>query len=215
MAFTPVNVAASSNGGVATASSSHGEACFDPSNVINGSRDPGYGGTSWGNIGNLGGWNDGTQNTFPDTFDVTFNAVYTIGEIDIITLKDSFSTSAVPGPSDTFSLYGITNFDVQYWNGTTYQTLQSITGNNLVWRKVTFAPVATSKIRLSINDSAEHTWSRLVELEAWTVEVASSPTIKTWTGTQWTPKPFKVWSGTAWAAKPIKYWTGSAWVQKP
>jgi hypothetical protein len=70
----------------------------------------------------------------------------------------------------TFTLYGITVFDAQYWNGSTWVTVPggSISGNNKVWRKITFAPIATSKIRVVINDTADHFFSRITEIEAFT-----------------------------------------------
>ena len=164
VAASSINVAFSGNGGVASASSTNTSSNFQTSNANDGTRDPTQsGGWSYG-----GGWNDDTNSVFPDTFDVTFNAVYTIGEIDIISLKDNFSTPGNPTPTDTFTLYGLTSFVVQYWDGSAFQTLYTTTNNNLVWAKITFAPVATNRIHLIINDSADHTWSRLVEIEAWT-----------------------------------------------
>ena len=45
-------------------------------------------------------------------------------------------------PTDTmlFSGYGITGFDVQYWDGSAWVTVVggSITGNNKVWTKISF-----------------------------------------------------------------------------
>jgi hypothetical protein len=42
----------------------------------------------------------------------------------------------------------------------------AIRGNNLVWRKVSFAPVTTSRIRVFITQGADG-FSRIVELEAY------------------------------------------------
>jgi hypothetical protein len=55
----------------------------------------------------------------------------------------------------TFATYGITAFDVQYWSGSTWVTLSggSVTGNNKIWRKFTFAPVTTAKIRVLVNNA--------------------------------------------------------------
>jgi hypothetical protein len=59
-------------------------------------------------------------------------------------------------------------FEVQSWNGTAWQTIPgtTVTNNNLVWRKLTFAPVATTRIRIVIT-AAVDSWSRLAEVEAW------------------------------------------------
>ena len=68
----------------------------------------------------------------------------------------------------TFSLYGITDFDVQYWNGSGWITVPggSVTGNNLVWRKFTFSAISTSAIRVNVR-SALNTYSRITEIEAY------------------------------------------------
>jgi RHS repeat-associated protein len=69
----------------------------------------------------------------------------------------------------TFSTYGLTAYDAQYWNGSAWVTVTggSISGNNKVWRKLTFSPVSTSKIRVLTNAAADNGYSRIVELEAW------------------------------------------------
>ncbi|HEX8265680.1 MAG TPA: hypothetical protein VF596_09760, partial [Pyrinomonadaceae bacterium] len=60
------------------------------------------------------------------------------------------------------------DFDVQYWNGSGWQTIPggSITSNNKVITKLTFAPVTTNRIRVVVNN-AQSNYSRIVELEAW------------------------------------------------
>ena len=67
-----------------------------------------------------------------------------------------------------FTQYGITAFDVQYLDGTDWVTLQSITGNKLVWRTITFPAVTTKQIRVVVNtnDSLEYN-SRITEIEAY------------------------------------------------
>lgn len=67
-----------------------------------------------------------------------------------------------------FSLYGLTGFDVQYWDGATWVTVPggSISNNTLVWRKVTFPAVATDRIRVLVK-SALASFSRIAEIEAY------------------------------------------------
>jgi hypothetical protein len=158
------NVAFSGNGGVAIASSVVNSS-FPASNANSGSRDS----TKNGGWGNGGGWNDGTQNIWPDTFDIAFNATYSIKEIDVITLKDQYAVPGLPTLTDTFSSYGIIDFLVQYWDGSTYQTIATVTANNNVWRQFLFTPISTNRIRLSISNAGQG-YSRLVEVEAWTQE---------------------------------------------
>jgi hypothetical protein len=155
-----VNVALQSNGGVATASSTYSSA-FPVSAVNNGDRD----GLNWGAGG---GWNGATLNAFPDWVQITFNGQQTISEIDVFTLQDNFTNPVDPTPTLTFSKYGITAFDVQYYTGTSWVTVPggSISGNNLVWRSITFPAVTTNQIRVQINASVDGR-SRLTEIEAY------------------------------------------------
>ena len=172
-----VNVALASNGGVATASSTYSGPYgnFPVQSVNNGERK----GVTWGAGG---GWNDDTANIYPDWVQITFNGQKTIGEIDVYTLQDSLNNPIEPTPNQSFSLYGITSFDVQYWNGSAWVTVPggSITGNNLVWRKITFPPVATDRIRVVVNASMDGA-SRITEIEAFTsvttVSDTTSPTV--------------------------------------
>jgi RHS repeat-associated protein len=154
------NVAVAANGAVATASTAHTCCGFSTTGAINGNnRGP------WGNGE---GWNDATPDQLPDWFQVDFAGSRTIDEIDVFSLHDNYNQENTPTETQTFSLYGLINFEVQYWNGSSWATVPggSVTGNNKVWRKFTFAPITTSKIRLWIT-SVPDSWSRLVELQAW------------------------------------------------
>ena len=92
-----------------------------------------------------------------------------IDEIDVFSVQDNFAAPAEPTPSMTFSLYGLRDFDVQYWTGSAWETVAggAIRGNNLVWRKVTFTPVTTSRIRVLITQGADGLWTRVAEIEAY------------------------------------------------
>src|SRR5437870_7185990 len=120
------NVASAANGATATASSTF-NASYDASGVINGDRK----GTNWGNGG---GWNDATANQYPDWVQVNFNGSKTIDEVSVFTLQDNFSNPTEPTEDQTFSLYGITDYQVQYWDGTAWQTIPgaSFAGNGEV-----------------------------------------------------------------------------------
>lgn len=160
-----VNVANALNGATATASST-ASLSFQASSAINGDRR----GLNWGNNG---GWLDAPpNNVFPDWLQVDFEGEKTISEIDVFGIQDNYTNPAEPTETMTFSLYGLSGFEVQYWNGTTWNNVPggSVTGNNLVWRKFTFAPVMTSKIRVLTNASPDG-WSRVAEIEAYTAVV--------------------------------------------
>lgn len=147
-------------GAPATASSSY-SAGYPASAVNNGDRM----GLPWGNGG---GWNDATANSYPDWVQLNFNTMRTIDEIDVFTLQDNYGMPLEPTETMTFTLYGITAFDVQYFDGSNWVTVPggSTSGNNKVWRKFNFAPVTTSKIRVMVNNALAG-YSRITEIEAW------------------------------------------------
>lgn len=153
------NVALAANGAVATASSAHTCCGYSTAGAINGNnRGP------WGNGE---GWNDATENVVPDWIQVDFAGSKTIDEISVFSLHDNYTQENTPTETQTFSLYGLLAFDVQYWNGSSWVAVPSgsVTGNNKVWRKFTFSAITTSKIRVVIN-SVPDAWSRVVEIQA-------------------------------------------------
>lgn len=112
-------------------------------------------------------WRD--EHGLPSWLQIDFNGSKTINEIDVFTVADAGDYLTDPTATKTFTQYGATAFDVQYWNGSTWAPVPggSITGNNLVWRKINFPAITTSKIRVVVNASPD-TIARIVELEAWT-----------------------------------------------
>lgn len=142
-------------GGVSSASSQW-SGTFPISSINNGER-----------IG-IGGalWKDTTPDAYPDWVQIDFNNNKKINRVVVYTTQDG-PTYSEPTDTMTFSQYGITDFSVQYWNGGSWITVGSVSGNNLVKRTFTFAPVITTKIRVNITNA--HQYSRVVEVEAWTV----------------------------------------------
>jgi len=150
------NVAMATNGGSASASSQQSNGA--PSLAIDGIR-------NWATTGT---WKDATPDSFSDWLQVDFNGNKTINEIVVYGVKDVFSNAVDPTDAETFNYYGLTSFEVQYWNGSGWTTVPggSIVGNNKVVNRVTFTPITTSKIRVVVN-GALASYSRIVELEAW------------------------------------------------
>jgi len=155
------NVALASNSSTAVASSSHSSGSYPAASALTGDRT----GNNWGNSG---GWNDGTRGAFPDTLEVDFPVSESIDEIDVITLQNNWRTAGQPDLTTSCSGEGILDFDVQYWNGTTWVTVTngSVTGNDKAWRKFSFTAVTTTKIRVVVNNSRNN-WSRIVGVEAY------------------------------------------------
>ena len=155
-----LNVALAANGAVATASSTATGSGFSTTGAINGNnRGP------WGN--SLEGWNDNTPGVVPDWIQVDFAGSKTIDEIGVFGLHDNYTQENTPTDTQTFTLYGLIAFNVEYWNGSAWTMIPggSVTGNNKVWRKFTFSPITTSKIRVTII-AVPDSWSRVVEIQA-------------------------------------------------
>ncbi len=78
----------------------------------------------------------------------------------------------------TFSTFGLNGYDVQYWDGSAWATVAggSISGNNKVWRKISFSSITTSKIRVLTNTAVDNGYSRITEVEAWGSAAGSSST---------------------------------------
>ena len=104
----------------------------------------------------------------PDWLEVDFNGSKTITEIDVFSVQDNYQSASEPTSTMTFSLYGLTDFEVQYWNGSQWVVVPggSVSGNSLVWRKLTVAAVTTTKIRIWITGTKD-LWSRITEVEVW------------------------------------------------
>lgn len=90
-------------------------------------------------------WQDGAWSTaaagLPAWLEVQFNGSKTITEIDVVTLQDNYNAPVEPTETMTFSSYGLSGYDVQYWNGSAWVTISggSVTGNNKIWRKFSFS----------------------------------------------------------------------------
>jgi hypothetical protein len=162
-----INVALASNGGVASASSTF-SGNYPASAINNGDR-------AGLNFGAGGVWKDGTLGAFPDWVEIDFNGTKTIDHVVVYSAQDNSRTPVDPSDTLTFTKRGLTAFSVQTWNGSAWVTQGSVSGNNLVKRTVSFAAVATAKIRVQINSVAGGSYSYVTELEAWTVGSAPPP----------------------------------------
>ena len=152
------NVALASNGGVASASSTYSNA-FPVSPINNNER----AGINWGNGG---GWADATANNFPDWVQINFSGSKTIDHVVVYTVQDNWQSPVEPTDTMTFTLWGLTDFTVQGWNGSAWVTLGTVSGNNLVKRTVYFTAYTTDRIRINVTN-ALNAYSRITEVEAW------------------------------------------------
>jgi hypothetical protein len=160
-----VDVALASNGGVASASSEL-DATRTAGAAINGDR----WGLHWGSDPSTGsGWCDATKGVYPDWLRVDFKGKKTIDEIDVFTVQDDIAAPVEISKPEAlrFTKYGITDLDVQYWDGSDWAKLPApVRGSTWVWKQFKFPAVKTSAIRILVKN-ALNDYSRIVELEAW------------------------------------------------
>jgi len=147
---------------------------YDPNGAIDGDR-------KGLNFGKDGYWSS-KDGTLPQSLEVVFNGQKTITEISVFTIQDNYASPLEPTPTMEFTLYGLTDFDVQYfseWTGVPYPggvpgglwvTIPggSRRGNKLVWNRFDFSktPITTSRIRVRCLGSIDK-FGRIAELEAW------------------------------------------------
>ncbi|BCJ30333.1 alpha-L-rhamnosidase [Actinocatenispora sera] len=107
----------------------------------------------------VGGWNDGTSKQFPDTLTARWSHPVSVRRVVVYTL-DSVQYPA--------SRYGLRDYDVQVAVADGgWRTVASVRGNTAGHVESTFPAVWTSAVRLSISDTNDHGYSRVLELEAY------------------------------------------------
>ncbi|MCA1643057.1 MAG: DUF4214 domain-containing protein [Acidobacteria bacterium] len=106
---------------------------------------------------------------------VDFAGQKTVGEVDVYTVRDDYPNQSDPSAAETFTLYGASAYTVEYWTGSAWAQVPgaSVTGNNLVWRKFTFAPVSTTAIKVTVTGAADGV-ARIAEVEAYTAGGAAA-----------------------------------------
>jgi len=116
----------------------------------------------------------GIQVGYPDWLRIDFAKATTINEVDVITLQDNYTQgirplrASEPGGPTTFTLYGTTDYEVQYLNASYAWVAVPggyVTNNRDVARAFIFAPITTTAIRLVVKGGLA-SYSRVVEVEA-------------------------------------------------
>jgi hypothetical protein len=115
---------------------------------------------------------------YPDWLKITFQGAKTINEVHVVTQQDNYTQGIVPlrasqpGGPTTFSVYGVTDYEVQYLDAAGKWTMipgTYVTSNRDVARVFIFAPITTTAIRLVTkaglgNGNGDYT--RIIEVEA-------------------------------------------------
>lgn len=162
----PINVALASNGATATDSSNANPTNFDPSRCIDGYRNTNNNWNSASTPG--GGWasNGNPSVGSPEWVEVDFGMSRTIEEIDVFGLADAVNYTTDPILTDIASSFALVDFKTQYWNGSSWVDINTVTGNDKVWKQFAFSPITTTKIRLLVTSCLGGN-AICVELEAW------------------------------------------------
>ena len=97
---------------------------------------------------------------------INFAGTKTVDRVVVYTVQDNYANPVEPTDALAFSTYGLIDFAIQGWDGTTWVTLATVTGNNLVKRTVAFNTFTTDRIRVNATNGAGG-FSRITEVEAW------------------------------------------------
>lgn len=154
-----VNWALAANGGTATASSTYSSA-YDPSYAINGDQQ----GLTW-NVS--GGWNDNTVRTYPDWLLVTFSEIRPVSRVVVYSVQDNYLAPSTPIDGMTGTKYVLTDFMIEVYVNNAWKTVATVFDNSLIKKTVDFGVEYTDKVKLTILDTADHVYSRVVEFEAY------------------------------------------------
>src|SRR4051812_49603479 len=60
---------------------------------------------------------------FRSWLEVDFPASYAISQVNVFSVQDNWATPVEPTATQTFTLYGVRDFQVQYWTGTAWTTV--------------------------------------------------------------------------------------------
>ncbi len=121
---------------------------------------------SGANWGNGGGWNDNTGNAYPDWVQINFNGSKTIDHVVVYTVQDNYANPVEPTDTMAFSLYGITAFTVQGWNGSAWVSWAASAATTWSSARSASPAITTDRIRINVT-GALASYSRITEVEAW------------------------------------------------
>ena len=100
--------------------------------------------------GNYNNWHSAAGALKPDWLQIEFAGSKTIDEISIVTQQDAYASPVFPTATHSFTLYGLREFTVQYWDAAAagWATVAggAVSGNARLWRRVTFAAVISTSM---------------------------------------------------------------------
>lgn len=156
----PQNVALSSAGATASASTTQQNGDFAPSNAINGVR-----------YSSANGQGMAEGNAMPYTLTVTFAAAKTINRIVLYGVRDDYATQSDPDDTTPSTLYGIADFTLELEVGGVWTNVATATGNALARRQFDFTEQSATGARCVVTLAQDATNTpRIVELEAYATD---------------------------------------------
>lgn len=108
------------------------------------------------------GWNDGTEGVFPDWVELVWPQPMRLYGAVLVHLTEGLQ----PGdPGVPHSPYALRDFRFELWNGESYSTALSVTGNTRSYTAHDWPGYTTTRLRLWITATGDGQWSRLVQLQ--------------------------------------------------
>mgnify|MGYP000562442893 CR=1 FL=1 len=165
---TRENVAAATAGGSIVATTRWDPVVFPDAALIDGDRrQTPVDQTTWTN-------GDATN---PQYLEVKFASVRAVEWLYLFGQYKDNPNYAEPSTISTESVSPLTGFSIQYWTGTTWAAvseLSRVDGTN-VWRRVSFTPVTTDRVRVVLPTITNSRQMMASELEVWTVASDTTP----------------------------------------
>jgi hypothetical protein len=138
---------------IATMSASSSHAPSSPANLNDGDTDP----NRWGG-GGANGWNDDTPGVFPDSATAAWEHPIRLGRVAVHTLD----SAAFPA-----ARWGVRDVDVEVRTNGAWRTVAQVRANTRGVVECSFGATEADALRVVVLDSNDHTYSRLIEIEAY------------------------------------------------
>jgi hypothetical protein len=128
---------------------------------------------SYANNGDLKGvdqhfWNSAVITVLPQWLQVTFTAEAKVYEVVVVSVQDDYLNPVEPTDTMTFTLFGCVDFEIQSFDGVSWNAIEIIVGNNLVLKRIFLDPAFVGDaLRLKVNTVPDGNYARCVEFQCW------------------------------------------------
>jgi hypothetical protein len=169
---------------------------------------------------------DGTFTT--DTLDASWTSRFAMGDPSTVTPAGTQAVAvrvkknATGGGTPTVTAVSLYESAALVRNllGSTYSATDAADDIQVTFNTSEITNLANVEIQIVTAGAGSGSNRRCVVLDAitWTADdnaAVAGTTLKTWTGSAWTPGELKRWTGSAWVGARLKRWTGSEWADQP